>query len=161
MSSHITPWPYPSYWPCGRWMSACVSVSVGTSAVGLSIHNEQFTQFMNFIVIRIRIPGLGLCCSTTCYNLEACVVLNGLRPTRRPQWRSLSLTALNCTGRNVPCNVEIKTPHYDHTTPELTVTPYRATSNLRSASVSAASVGKGVLFCFPGARGGSVKALDD
>eukprot|EP00962_Isochrysis_galbana_P036746 scaffold12761_cov112-Isochrysis_galbana.AAC.4 len=45
--------------------------------------------------------------------------------------------------------------------PELTVTPYRATSRHLSASVSAASVGRGVLFLPSGAREGSVKALDD
>eukprot|EP00962_Isochrysis_galbana_P007518 scaffold2036_cov115-Isochrysis_galbana.AAC.2 len=35
-----------------------------------------------------------------CYNLEACVVLNGLRPTRRPQWHNGSLT-LDCSRTSI------------------------------------------------------------
>eukprot|EP00962_Isochrysis_galbana_P009756 scaffold2709_cov122-Isochrysis_galbana.AAC.3 len=53
-------------------------------------------------------------CRTTCYNLEACVVLNGLRPTRRPQWHNGSLTAL---GGMCLAMWRSKHPtHYDHTT---------------------------------------------
>eukprot|EP00962_Isochrysis_galbana_P034295 scaffold11596_cov128-Isochrysis_galbana.AAC.3 len=91
-----------------------------------------------------KIDLVGLRCSTTCYNLEACVVLNGLRPTRRPQWHNGSLTAL---GGMCLAMWRSKHPtHYVMTMtirPELTVTPYRATSRHRSASVSAASVGRG------------------
>eukprot|EP00962_Isochrysis_galbana_P004944 scaffold1364_cov116-Isochrysis_galbana.AAC.1 len=67
----------------------------------------------------------------------ACVVLNGLRPTRRPQWYNGSLTAL--VGM---CLAMWRSKHPTMTIrPELTVTPYQATSRHRSASVSAAGVG--------------------
>eukprot|EP00962_Isochrysis_galbana_P040939 scaffold14906_cov114-Isochrysis_galbana.AAC.3 len=60
-----------------------------------------------------RTPELVLRCSTTCYNLEACVVLNGLRHTRRPQWHNGSLTALGGM-----CLAMWRSKHptnYDHT----------------------------------------------
>eukprot|EP00962_Isochrysis_galbana_P018298 scaffold5289_cov121-Isochrysis_galbana.AAC.1 len=74
-------------------------------------------------------------------------ILNGLRPTRRPQWHNGSLTALGGM-----CLAMWRSKHPTMTIrPELTVTPYQATSRHRSASVSAASVGREFCFC-PRAR---------
>eukprot|EP00962_Isochrysis_galbana_P024013 scaffold7332_cov133-Isochrysis_galbana.AAC.1 len=107
-----------------------------------------------------RTPELVLRCSTTCYNLEACVVLNGLRPTRRPQWHNGSLTALGGM-----CLAMWRSKHPTMTIrPELTVTPYQATSDLPPAtgpprSRRPASAGNFVFAL--GLHSGAVKALDD
>eukprot|EP00962_Isochrysis_galbana_P045231 scaffold17737_cov156-Isochrysis_galbana.AAC.2 len=55
------------------------------------------------------------------------IVLNGLRPTRRPQWHNGSLTALGGM-----CLAMWRSKHPTMTIrPEVTVTPYQATSRHR------------------------------
>jgi hypothetical protein len=89
-------------------------------------------------VCGLRTPELGLRCSTTYYDFDACVVLGGLRPTWLPQWHNGSWTPLRGM-----CHAMWRSKHST-----LAIRP-----ELTSCHRSASAVGRGVFFCPEGRVG--------